>query len=281
MTMLRRHPLLTFFALTFAITWGGLPFGVFLATGPFIAAVLVAAITGGRAGLRELGARLLRWRVGWRWYAVAIGLPVAVHLVAVTVNMALGAPAPSLEPFRPWWGLILVFAVRLVNPLNGPVGEEPGWRGFAQPGLQAGRSPLVATAILAVLVVIWHVPLFFLEDGGLQPSVVVGGILGPFASTFWYAWVFNRTGGSALMTVVSHAVEGTIPSGAYWAVGAAAVRMPVLYPVVLCVLVVAVVAYDWQFWSGRAAARGVGEPAYAGERRADERIGAPAWRSRT
>ncbi len=265
--MLRRHPLITFFALTFAITWGGLPFGVFLATGPLIAAVLVAAVTGGRAGLRELGARLLRWRVGWRWYAVAIGLPLAVHLVAVTVNMALGAPAPSLEPFRPWWVLILVFAVRLVNPLDGPVGEEPGWRGFAQPGLQAGRSPLVATAILAVLVVIWHVPLFFLEDGGLQPAAVVGGILGPFASTFWYAWLFNRTGGSALLTLVSHAAEGTIRSGAYWAVGVAAVRMHWLYPVVWCAVAVALVAYDWQAWRAPGAA-GATPPVAAPPRRA-------------
>ena len=68
--------------------------------------------------------------------------------------------------------VLATFALRLVNPTDGALGEEPGWRGFAQPALQgSGYSPLQSTAILAVLVAGWHVPLFFLEDGGLQPSV--------------------------------------------------------------------------------------------------------------
>jgi membrane protease YdiL (CAAX protease family) len=52
----------------------------------------------------------------------------------------------------------MVFAVRLINPLDGPMGEEPGWRGFALPGLQASRSPLVAALILAPLIAVWHLP---------------------------------------------------------------------------------------------------------------------------
>jgi hypothetical protein len=32
-----------------------------------------------------------------------------------------------------WPNLALVFAVRFVNPLDGPLGEEPGWRGYALP----------------------------------------------------------------------------------------------------------------------------------------------------
>jgi len=94
---------------------------------------------------------------------VAIGLPLAILLVTVALNGALGAGAPSLAGVGSLSTLLMVFALRLINPLDGPLGEEPGWRGFALPGLQAGRSPLVATLILAVLVVIWHVPLFFLE----------------------------------------------------------------------------------------------------------------------
>ena len=46
----------------------------------------------------------------------------------------------------------MVFAIRLVNPADGPLGEHPGWRGLALPGLQATLSPLVATMILGVLV---------------------------------------------------------------------------------------------------------------------------------
>ena len=46
----------------------------------------------------------------------------------------------------------MVFVVRLINPLDGPMGDEPGWHGLALPRLQADRSPLFAALILAVLV---------------------------------------------------------------------------------------------------------------------------------
>lgn len=80
MSAVRRHPLIAFLVLTYALTWGVLPLGIFGVAGPLVAALIVIAITDGRAGLRELGSRMIRWRVGWRWYAVAIGLPLAVHL---------------------------------------------------------------------------------------------------------------------------------------------------------------------------------------------------------
>jgi hypothetical protein len=101
--------------------------------------------------------------------------------------------------------------VRLVNPLDGPLGEDPGWRGFALPGLQGfGYSPLLATVILAVLISGWHLPLFFMEDGGLPMSIVVSGILTTVAVTFWYTWIFNHTGGSVLLVILAHSVEGSI-----------------------------------------------------------------------
>src|ERR687894_1689659 len=77
--LVRRHPLIVFFVLAYAIAWSFWPFGSFGAFGPLVAALIVVPIAHGRAGLRELGARLVRWRVGWLWWAVAIGVPVGVH----------------------------------------------------------------------------------------------------------------------------------------------------------------------------------------------------------
>jgi len=67
MPVVRRHPIITFFVLTYALTWWALPFGVFIATGPLVAALIVISITQGWAGLRDLGSRMIRWRVGWIW----------------------------------------------------------------------------------------------------------------------------------------------------------------------------------------------------------------------
>jgi hypothetical protein len=45
MSAVRRHPLITFFLLTYAIAWGFLPFGSFGAFGPLVAALIVIPIT--------------------------------------------------------------------------------------------------------------------------------------------------------------------------------------------------------------------------------------------
>src|SRR5215216_4086135 len=168
MSLVKRHPLITFFVLTYAIGWGFLPIESvrFMAGAPFIAALIVIPLTQGFSGLRELGSRMIRWRVRWYWYAVAIGLPLTVLLVTVGLNVALGAGAPSLAGVGSLSTILMVFAVRLIDPLNGPMGEEPGWRGLALPGLQGGRSPLVATLILAPLIAGWHLPLAFV--GGMK-----------------------------------------------------------------------------------------------------------------
>src|SRR5215216_6787814 len=267
MSELRRHPLITFFVLTYALTWWAVPFGGFIPTGPLLAALIVIPITQGLSGLRDLGSRMIRWRVGWYWYVVAIGLPLAVLLVAVALNVALGAGAPSLAQLGPLSSLIMVFAVRLINPLDGPMGEEPGWRGFALPRLQAGRSPLLATLILGVLVTLWHLPLWVLPQFGASPNDILGDILGTLAVTVWYSWLFNHTGGSVLMTIVAHATEGTIQTGAFWSAGAAAARMSLLYGVVWLVVAIGLIVFDWRLWRGPAPAQATVQPAYEGASR--------------
>ena len=267
MSAVRRHPLITFFVLTYAIGWGCIPFWTFMAGSPLLAALIVIPLTQGWAGLRELGSRVIRWRVRWYWYVVAIGLPLTVLLIAAVLNVALGASAPSLA-FGSVGAILLLFAVRLINPGDGPMGEEPGWRGFALPGLQgSGLSPLVSTLILSVLVTGWHVPILFLEEGGLQPSILVGYLLGSFAVTFWYTWLFNRTGGSVLMTLVSHAAQGTITIGGLWSAGADFAQANLLNGLVLSVVAIGLIVFDWQFWGSPAPTPATVQPAYEGESR--------------
>jgi hypothetical protein len=154
MSFVKRHPIITFFVLSYAISWAFLPVESvrFLPSGPLFAALIVIPITQGWSGLKELGLRIIRWRVRWYWYAAAIGVPLAVHLAVVGLNVAAGAGVPSLS-FTSLSTFLMVFAVRMVNPADGPLGEHPGWNGVALPGLQGlGYSPLVATMILAPLV---------------------------------------------------------------------------------------------------------------------------------
>src|SRR4029453_5918667 len=158
----RRHELVIFFALSYLIAWSTLPFGSFLAFSPIVSAIVVVLIAEGLPGLARLGRRLIKWRVNWIWYAAAIGLPLLVHAVAIGLNMAAGATAPSLTQFQPWYAVLLLFGLRMVNFTDGPLGEEPAWRGFAQPRLQSRWSPLASTALLAVLITGWPLPLVFM-----------------------------------------------------------------------------------------------------------------------
>jgi len=239
--------------------WGSAAFVVgALICGLLVAVLIVIAITDGWAGLRSLGSRLIRWRVGWTWWLVAVGTPLAVLAVAAVANVAIwGAPAPILATIA-WSQVALGAAVRFVNPLDGPLGEEPGWRGYAVPRLQAQYSPLVSAVVLGVLVALWHLPL--VASGMLAPV----GLPITFAITLVYVWLFNRTGGSVLMTMVFHIAQGTVSYGALGFTGSDAARMDWLVGVLWFALALAVVLLDrraWQVAPAAAAAQRCVKPA--------------------
>ena len=169
MSVIRRHPVLTFFLLACVLSWGAIPWRSFFAPGVLLAALLVVFVTEGLAGLKVMGARLIRWRVSWVWYAVALGVPVAVKIAAMALNSAVGAPAPQIAEFTVWYSLPMAIAINIVNPLNAQLSEESSFRGWAQPKLQSIRTPLAATALMAVGVTIWHAPLFVMPQFGSSP----------------------------------------------------------------------------------------------------------------
>lgn len=246
---LQRHRLPAFFVLAFAISWcswplyaaGLMPQFEFLPIGPLAAALMVIGLAEGRAGFRAWGRRLIRWRVGWVWYAVALFLPPLMALVTGFANMALGAPAPGLAQVT-WSGLLAVFAVRLVNPLDGPLGEEPGFRGYALPLLQARWAPLRSAALLGVVVALWHVPLVVFG----QLSLI--GLPTTFAITFLFVWLFNRTGGSVLLTYLFHDAQGTFTVGSFGFSGAEAGRAELIYFAVVVLAVLTTVVLDRGAW---------------------------------
>ena len=245
----REHRLTSFFLLAYAVSWtpwacdaAGLSLGTpFFPGGPLVAVLVVIALADGRRGFRVLGSRLIRWRVGWIWYLVALGLPVLMVLVTGWVTSWLGAPPPDLSAIV-WADVALVLAVRLVNPTDSPLGEEPGFRGYAVPHLQGRLSPLTAAGVLGILTAGWHLPLVPLGNLGWigLPSTVL--------IAFLYVWVFNRSGGSLLMTVLFHASQGAFTFGMLGFTGPDVARAAYVYFGVLVVAVAAVLALDPAAW---------------------------------
>jgi membrane protease YdiL (CAAX protease family) len=240
----RRRELVIFFVLSYLIAWSGLPFGSFLAFAPIVSAIVVVTVAEGLPGLARLGRRVIRWRVNWIWYAAAIGLPLVVHAVAIGLNMAAGAPAPSGAQFQPWYAVLLLFGLRMVNFTDGPLGEEPAWRGFAQPRLQSKWSPLASALLLGVLITGWHLPLVFMP----QFDLALPDIASTVVVTFWYAWLFNRTGGSVLLPLIAHVTEGCVNTQALWPAGPNADREEWTWLIAWALLVVVLLIFDRKSW---------------------------------
>jgi membrane protease YdiL (CAAX protease family) len=247
MSFLRLHRVAVFFVLAYVLAWGAIPWNSFFAPGALLAAVIVVLATEGLPGLREVGARLIRWRVNWIWYALAVAVPLAVHAASVSANVALGASAPSLDLLTPWYGLPLALGMHIIGPFGGPLTEEPSFRGFAQSELQRTHSRLAATAIMSVAITGWHAPLFFMPVFEAPPI----GFVTTVAVTFWYAWLFNHASASSLLTLIAHAVEGSVETNGFWSPGADLDRLNWTYAFSWCVVVLVLLVLDRRFWLHR------------------------------
>jgi membrane protease YdiL (CAAX protease family) len=241
--VVKRHPLVAFFVLAYALSWWALILYAFDLSpipvapfGPFLAALVVLAITSGKTGIVGLLRRMVRWRIGLRWYAVAL-LPAGLTVAATVLNVMLGAQAPSPAELGGWTSLLPGFFLILLVPGLGGAWEEPGWRGYALPRLQSDRSALFAGLILWVLIAGWHLPLMVVGQVHYSDIVLM------LAGVIVYNWVFNSANGSVLIIMLMHAVNNTV-SGSFFSPmfsGADSVRQSWILAVVWCVVAIVVV----------------------------------------
>ena len=168
----------------------------------------MTAIVSGRPGLREFFSRLVRWRFGIRWYAIALITPILIPLIAVGLLFCF-VNTSQVSPFSTDKLLELPASFLFILLFIG-LGEEPGWRGFALPQLQVKHTSLIASLILAPIWAFWHLPLF----GNEFPwPIVAPFVLSVFGGTCVLTWVFNGARGSVLLTMLFHAALNTVSSG--------------------------------------------------------------------
>jgi membrane protease YdiL (CAAX protease family) len=227
---IKGHPLLSYYALVFIISWGGFLLvggpGIFAGTnwqtdplfplavaamllGPPVAGILLTGFVSGSAGYRELLSRLLRWRVGARWYAVAL-LTAPILMTATLFALSLRSPEylPAIvtadDKVSP---LLLGIAVGL----GGGFLEELGWTGFAIPRMRLRHGVLGTGLIVGFLWTAWHL-LSSLWVGGSSSGAVPPALFVSvgFFSTYLLpyrvlmVWVYERTG-SLLVAMLMHA----------------------------------------------------------------------------
>jgi membrane protease YdiL (CAAX protease family) len=255
---IKSHPVLSYFVLAFAISWGailiavGLGPGGFSPTpqqfqmsvpyavpamilGPGLAGIFMTGLLYGRAGLGEFRSRLLKWRVGARWYAVAL-LTAPFSIMAALLALSLVSPEYLPRIFttgdRP---ALLLMGIAV--GLTAGIFEELGWTGFAIPTLLRLRYGVLSSGlVVGVLWGLWHLPVNFWASGVTAGeislavfaslwllTILVGSLV---AYRVLMVWVYERTE-SLLVAMLMHVSLATFtfiltpPLGGapYWIIG--------------------------------------------------------------
>jgi uncharacterized protein len=176
--------------------------------GVALPAFLVMAAMHGWAGVQDLARRCLRWRVGVRWYLIALfGVPVATVLCA----SAIFGLAPLNAVVEKWELLFtVVLPELLLSIVFFNLAEEVGWTGFLQARLQERHGPLKASVIVTAPFALWHLPSLMVDNGlGLTQLHIALGILGILAVLQMFGrivimWLYNNTNYSVLLVGLFH-----------------------------------------------------------------------------
>jgi membrane protease YdiL (CAAX protease family) len=217
--LIRRYPLTNYFLLAYAISWGGsiavagpkflrgetmqladaLRMAPLVLAGPSVAGILMTYLVDGKVGLKALLSRMLKWRVGLRWYTAALLIfPVLILAVLFGLTRLVSTDfAPNLLSFGVIMGLLAGFI------------EEIGWTGFAYPKLHSKHGALRASLYLGLLHGVWHAVAGYLAEGQLYgvywlPRFTVMWMVAMTAMRVILIWIYSNTG-SLFLAQLTHA----------------------------------------------------------------------------
>jgi membrane protease YdiL (CAAX protease family) len=216
-SFVKRHALVIYFVLAFAIAWIGSfvsvgpkflagealefsdsgPMAFAMLGAPFLAGLLMTYLRDGTSGLKELFARMKKYKVGGRWYLPLLIFPALLLLVSVLLGFLV---SPEMAPVFAIFGLF-------AGPLAGFL-EETGWMGFAYPKM-SGKGSVLSTAIyLGIIHGVWHTMVWFLSQssalGGYWLPYFFGFCLHLVALRVLIVWVYSNTG-SVFLAMLMHA----------------------------------------------------------------------------
>lgn len=215
----------SFFALAFTISWIGVipivggswitddspmwlvdlvktlaPLQLLMFFGTLIAAFIAILLNYGTAGLKALGASLIKIRAPWYAYGAIIFGPAAISYFSLSLSRIID---PAVVIVGLDTSLLVNFAQILLIQLILNT-EEIAWRGYALPQMQANLSPFKANLYLAIIWGLFHLPLFMMAGGhpGGYPAVLFIIMIVPMGMVFGYS--FNKLGGSIILVHLLH-----------------------------------------------------------------------------
>ncbi len=172
------------------------------------------------------------------WYAIAVFGPAVLFLLDEALNLVWGGSPPQrwivLPPVSGFFPGSLFFSV--MGVLAGTIGEEFGWRGFAQPRLQKRCGALKASNLIGLVWGTFHLWILPICHCMSLTDVLVTQYLRLIATAVIYAWIYNSTKGSLFLVMVAHAAHN-ITVGLMPQVGGGAIIVALSYVAVAIVVV--------------------------------------------
>ncbi|HEX3155203.1 MAG TPA: CPBP family intramembrane glutamic endopeptidase [Candidatus Angelobacter sp.] len=219
----RQHPLTSFFVLAYVFAWlcylppiltstglgiihANVPIKLFLEVGawsPTVAALCIQWLT-------ERNFKICCLHTSWKRALLGslMGLALAMFAIVVLPAFALSKASPLALHWSEFV-TISTWGAYLSSFVTGPINEEPGWRGFALPRMQARFGPLAASLLLGLLWAVWHFPLFVIRSWAAVPMWAFSAYV--IAVSVLIAWGMNSSGFSIIAPVLMHATSNSSP----------------------------------------------------------------------
>lgn len=222
--VLARHPIAAYFLATFSISWtaalcviaphllrhepipkfaGILMFPAML-LGPVLSSLILTHLLAGRSGLRDLFARMRRFRFPLYWYAALLIPPALIFTVLLTMKTLV---SPVFTPGS--------FLIGILFGIPAGFFEEIGWMGFAFPRMSRAWGALPAAILLGILWGLWHFPVIdylgtATPHGDYKLPYFLAFICAMTAMRVIIAWTYSNTGSILLAQLLHIASTGSL-----------------------------------------------------------------------
>lgn len=205
----RKHALLIFFAFSYAWAWlvfvplvifrGPLQWTALASFGPTVAALVTHRITAGSY-------QAFRIYTSWLRTLGATAIGVVLVILAYVILPAVA----TADPRKLRWSILTsILVYNYSTLLGGPLGEEPGWRGYALPRLEALFEPVRASLLLAILWAGWHLPMFLYPGWTTSPLWIF--VLIQIGLSIILSYGTNLSDFSIIAAIAMHAAFNTVP----------------------------------------------------------------------
>jgi membrane protease YdiL (CAAX protease family) len=218
---INRYPLTAYFIIAFFLSWvsafmlvlpkllngrpitkmDGLLMFPIMILGPALTGIILTGITEGKKGIRNLFARVFKWKVSFKWYALAFCVPPI--MILLTLFLLMNFVSITYTPNFFFIGIL--FGI--------PAGffEEIGWTGFALYKSSPTQTTFIKGLLIGIFWGLWHLPVIdFLgaasPHGDYLMLLFISFCVIMTAMRLLMVWVYSFTN-SVLIAQLMHAVS--------------------------------------------------------------------------